>query len=285
MPHNNRVPAGRALVTSDIWSKTIGHDPYAATENDGITESEAALHAEKTKTLLELAKHQNLGVNNRSSKDGADDFARKMFLGLKSGKKRLRMDVSSLGEECADDQRNVTEEMARCLEAESSSSEEEFVEEEEKEDEKERGLKPVGAGVRDGGKVSDGGAVKKTSIGRKKSRKKKKKSKKSRDDISYSSDDSSRERHRHRKKHRRRKEERRDRRKRHDRKRRRKRDSDDGSSQSGTSDGQSAVEEKSRRLRDSSKGRRKHSSSNNERKEDNVNSGNKSLQKEKPVDA
>lgn len=30
MPHNNRMSASTALKTNDMWSKTIGHDPYAA---------------------------------------------------------------------------------------------------------------------------------------------------------------------------------------------------------------------------------------------------------------
>ena len=30
MPHNNRMSASTALRTNDMWSKTIGHDPYAA---------------------------------------------------------------------------------------------------------------------------------------------------------------------------------------------------------------------------------------------------------------
>eukprot|EP00571_Detonula_confervacea_P001060 CAMPEP_0172312796 /NCGR_PEP_ID=MMETSP1058-20130122/18564_1 /TAXON_ID=83371 /ORGANISM="Detonula confervacea, Strain CCMP 353" /LENGTH=47 /DNA_ID= /DNA_START= /DNA_END= /DNA_ORIENTATION= len=35
MPHNNRVTTGQSLQTSDIWSKTIGHDPYANQAEDG----------------------------------------------------------------------------------------------------------------------------------------------------------------------------------------------------------------------------------------------------------
>ena len=34
MPHNNRMSASTALRTNDMWSKTIGHDPYAAGEQD-----------------------------------------------------------------------------------------------------------------------------------------------------------------------------------------------------------------------------------------------------------
>ena len=29
MPHNNRVTAGNALKTTDIWTKTIGHNPVS----------------------------------------------------------------------------------------------------------------------------------------------------------------------------------------------------------------------------------------------------------------
>ena len=30
MPHNNRLSSSAALRTNDMWSKTIGHNPYAA---------------------------------------------------------------------------------------------------------------------------------------------------------------------------------------------------------------------------------------------------------------
>jgi len=32
MPHNNRMSASTALRTNDMWSKTIGHDPYGGGE-------------------------------------------------------------------------------------------------------------------------------------------------------------------------------------------------------------------------------------------------------------
>eukprot|EP00568_Trieres_chinensis_P017983 CAMPEP_0183326902 /NCGR_PEP_ID=MMETSP0160_2-20130417/83427_1 /TAXON_ID=2839 ORGANISM="Odontella Sinensis, Strain Grunow 1884" /NCGR_SAMPLE_ID=MMETSP0160_2 /ASSEMBLY_ACC=CAM_ASM_000250 /LENGTH=74 /DNA_ID=CAMNT_0025494997 /DNA_START=59 /DNA_END=279 /DNA_ORIENTATION=+ len=59
MPHNNRVSTSGALKTSDIWSKTIGHDPYAA-RSDPAAAASAAADAEKARGLLELARHQNV---------------------------------------------------------------------------------------------------------------------------------------------------------------------------------------------------------------------------------
>ena len=43
MPHNNRVSSSVALKTNDMWSKTIGHDPYANME----TESERKIQKEQ----------------------------------------------------------------------------------------------------------------------------------------------------------------------------------------------------------------------------------------------
>ncbi|KAL9181601.1 hypothetical protein ACHAXT_010406 [Thalassiosira profunda] len=119
MPHNNRVSTSNALKTSDIWSKTIGHDPYAAqSEQDADAES----NAEKARGLLELARHQNLAGGRSGGGDaGGDDFARKMFLGLKGGKKR-RGDMHQGG-----GARALDADARALLEEESSSSEEEFV--------------------------------------------------------------------------------------------------------------------------------------------------------------
>eukprot|EP00970_Alexandrium_tamarense_P019335 scaffold13917_cov193-Alexandrium_tamarense.AAC.1 len=58
MPHNNRVDASHALKTTDIWSKTIGHDPYANQSEEAA--AAASSQAEKARGLLELARHQNL---------------------------------------------------------------------------------------------------------------------------------------------------------------------------------------------------------------------------------
>lgn len=121
LPHNNRVSTSHALKTSDIWSKTIGHDPYASQTggDDGIS-GDYGSNAEKARGLLELARHQNLtGGRSGGGDAGGDDFARKMFLGLKGGKKRSG-GVGGVG--------NVDAIHARALlEEESSSSEDEFI--------------------------------------------------------------------------------------------------------------------------------------------------------------
>ena len=45
-PHNNRLSSSSALKTNEIWSKTIGYDPYAAAE-DAENERRAKAEAEQ----------------------------------------------------------------------------------------------------------------------------------------------------------------------------------------------------------------------------------------------
>lgn len=63
MPHDNRVSSSVSLRMNDIWTKTIGYDPYAAgneTNNDEQNERAAG--------LLLLAKMSNLsGSETRGS--------------------------------------------------------------------------------------------------------------------------------------------------------------------------------------------------------------------------
>lgn len=56
MPHNNRVSSSVALKTNDMWSKTIGFDPYAG--NEATQDSKA--REEQATSLLLLAKMSNL---------------------------------------------------------------------------------------------------------------------------------------------------------------------------------------------------------------------------------
>ena len=51
MPHNNRVSASVALRTNSMWSKTIGHDPYASKESSA--EAAAAEAAASEQVSLE----------------------------------------------------------------------------------------------------------------------------------------------------------------------------------------------------------------------------------------
>ena len=94
MPHGNRVQSSVVLNTSDMWTSTIGHDPYAAGADADDTAA-ARLNAEKTKTLLEIARKQNLDKRNNDGNfiggggsgsgggtGGTDDYAQKMFFGL-----------------------------------------------------------------------------------------------------------------------------------------------------------------------------------------------------------
>lgn len=101
MPHNNRMTTSNSLKTSDMWSKTIGHDPHANREDEGTDAATAAADAQKAKSLMELARLQN--VAGRARDGGGDggasatnEFARQAWLGLKGGKKR-RADVNGAG--------------------------------------------------------------------------------------------------------------------------------------------------------------------------------------------
>ena len=129
------IPSLYNMIMNGFWIIIIiiifycnRHDPYAADNEKGGT-NDAATNADKARSLLELARHQNVG--GRAA--GNDDFARKMFLGLKGGKKRLGDDPNS-------NSGNVlSEELQMRLNEESSSSEEEFVTvNEEDEDHKEK---------------------------------------------------------------------------------------------------------------------------------------------------
>ena len=94
----------------------LRHDPYAERGAPlGPTAEEAAATLKQAETVLHAARQQNL-TDNASR----DDFARKMYMGLKGGKKRRHN-----GEE-VDGAVNV--QLQQLLEEENSSSEEEFQE-------------------------------------------------------------------------------------------------------------------------------------------------------------
>jgi len=131
MPHNNRMSTSGSLKTHDIWSKTIGHDPYANSaeqEDQAGGAANAMANAEKVKNVMEMARTQNVT-------DGADrhGFTAKLYLGLKKGKVRRSgngpEDSLSRGDGLADPK------LRKLLEDPDSSSEEEFVEQEEAKEE------------------------------------------------------------------------------------------------------------------------------------------------------
>lgn len=67
MPHNNRVSSSGALQTNDIWSKTIGFDPYASSDSKATLAEEAASQ-EQAAGLMLLAKMSNFaGTESRGS--------------------------------------------------------------------------------------------------------------------------------------------------------------------------------------------------------------------------
>ena len=95
MPHNNRMSTSNALRTSNMWSRTIGHDPYAAANEASNAEEERAT-AQQAQDLLELARHQNIAnAGEDAGTRGGNDFASKMFHGLKRKKKKVRCDLES----------------------------------------------------------------------------------------------------------------------------------------------------------------------------------------------
>lgn len=57
MPHNNRVSSSGALKMNDIWSKTIGYDPYA-TLTSGKNQEDRDSN-EKAESLMLLARMSN----------------------------------------------------------------------------------------------------------------------------------------------------------------------------------------------------------------------------------
>lgn len=124
MPHNNRMTTSATLKTSDIWSKTIGHDPYAnQAEAQPLSSSLSSQQdmdtttAAKMKTVMAMARNQN--VTDGSNREG---FTAKLYLGLKQGKVRRRGDVDAATTSAVDPK------LQQLLEDPDSSSEDEFVE-------------------------------------------------------------------------------------------------------------------------------------------------------------
>jgi len=135
MPHNNRMSTSASLKTHDIWKSTIGHDPYAASEETERDEK-TKLNEEKAKTLLQIARSQNVeGRGNTSSGTSTmDDHTKKMFFGLKGGKK-TRAEIEKEMLNIGDGRSKLSEDARRRLDEDSSSSEDEFIEEEAEESE------------------------------------------------------------------------------------------------------------------------------------------------------
>lgn len=102
MPHNNRVSTSGALRTTDIWSRTIGHDPHAPDGDVDVPNERRgraggggdrlAATDEHARGLMELVKHQVVANSNGRgagsagsgpSSSQADGFSARMFHGLK----------------------------------------------------------------------------------------------------------------------------------------------------------------------------------------------------------
>lgn len=189
------------------------HDPYAGQDEEKSPSAEGVLaDQEKARTVLAAARQQGLAEksNNR------DDFARKLYLGLRDKKKKLRKDEDELSpEEIAQlEQERLQKELA--LQDDDSSSEDEFIEQEKTEriDDKRKDERKKKKKHRSSSKHES--KKKRKHKSKKKSDKKYKKKRRKRSDDSdtsssesdSSSDDSSsdesdrdrKKRHRHRKK-------------------------------------------------------------------------------------
>ena len=82
MPHNNRVSSSASLKTNDMWSKTIGYDPYAAEGggDDGGDAAQQAESMERAKGIMALAK---ISSAEQGNSDRSTNFAKQVFWGLK----------------------------------------------------------------------------------------------------------------------------------------------------------------------------------------------------------
>ena len=65
---------------SNIWSKTVCHDPYA---NHSTKERPPQHQNDKVKGLLEFVRHEKIAGDTTSR----NDFVLKLYVGLKGGKK------------------------------------------------------------------------------------------------------------------------------------------------------------------------------------------------------
>jgi len=73
MPHNNRVSTSNALQTSDIWSKTIGHDPYANKQS----EDAAAAESNAERLLDSSADAENRSKGSHEATEAMSPVSRK----------------------------------------------------------------------------------------------------------------------------------------------------------------------------------------------------------------
>lgn len=120
MPHNNRMSIDASLRTTAIWSQTIGHDPHAAAAAAAAPTAEQVAAGQRARdAVLAVARQQNLtGGANR------DDFALRMYQGLKPGKKAAVTAAGAAGAGGADE----AKQLALALQEDPlSSSEDELV--------------------------------------------------------------------------------------------------------------------------------------------------------------
>ena len=123
MPHNNRVSSSMSLKTNDMWSKTIGYDPYAADGAGSSSSSSGGGMAtdesmERAKGIMALAK---ISSAEQGNSDRSTNFAKQVFWGLKRKAPPKGYEMVALSDENSDD--DSTEDSSSS----GSSSEEEEV--------------------------------------------------------------------------------------------------------------------------------------------------------------
>ena len=99
MPHNNRVSASVALKTNSIWTNTIGHDPYAAANENG---SDAKAKEEQAAGLLLLAKMSNVGGGSSRGACGKCGMAGHLTFQCRNSVAKVETESSS-DEDSSDD--------------------------------------------------------------------------------------------------------------------------------------------------------------------------------------
>ena len=105
MPHNNRVSSSMSLKTNDMWSKTIGYDPYAADGAGSSSSSSGGGMAtdesmERAKGIMALAK---ISSAEQGNSDRSTNFAKQVFWGLKRKAPPKGYEMVALSDENSDD--------------------------------------------------------------------------------------------------------------------------------------------------------------------------------------
>jgi len=105
MPAGNRMSSSAALKTNDMWTKTIGYDPYAGEaekEDQAQAKAEEENTYERAKGIMEVAKLQNV-QNAENDTERSTDFAKQLFWGLKRKKAPIGHEYTPVADESSSD--------------------------------------------------------------------------------------------------------------------------------------------------------------------------------------